>query len=245
MKKIDPKDKKKYIIRGIILLLVGIVGLVFAIRNLTNKDENPFTDSNNLTDAEKFKNEYESLNNQKSDNGTEYIKIEISKDNPMKYVTYDELMDILEDGSGIIYFGFPECPWCRNALPVLLDAAKEQNINEIYYFNAYDIRDEKVLNDNGEIVVNKEGTEEYNAIVDKLYDYLNVYEGLNDESIKRLYFPSVFFISNGKVVGSHVSTVDSQEDPNVPLNEEQYEELKSIYVDNIKKVFNFVCNDGC
>ena len=44
----------------------------------------------------------------------------------------EEIFDIL-DGTGIIYFGFPECPWCRNAVPVLLDAAEEVGIEKIYY----------------------------------------------------------------------------------------------------------------
>lgn len=245
MKKISSKNKKKYLIRGIILLLIGVIGLGFAIYNVTQKDKNPFEDSNKATDAEKFKNEYEKLNNQKDKNGNEYIKLNISKNNPIKYVTFDELIDILEDGSGIVYFGFPECPWCRNALPVLFDALKEENINEIYYFNARDMRDEKSLDENGQIITTKEGTDEYKKILEKLNDYLDPYEGLNDDSIKRLYFPNVFFISNGEVVGNHMSTLDSQENPRVSLTDEQYKELKNIYIKNIKKVFNYSCNDGC
>lgn len=245
MKKFDKKDKKKYLIRGIILLLIGIIGLVFTIYNFSHKDNNPFENSKELTDSVKFKKEYEDLNNKKNSKGNEYIKVEISKDNPIKYVTFEELMDVLNEGSGIIYFGFPECPWCRNALPVLLDAAKEENINEIYYFNAHDMRDEKSLDDSGQVITTKEGTDEYKKILEKLNDNLDIYEGLNDDSIKRLYFPNVFFILNGKVVGNHMSTLDSQKDPSVPLNDEQYKELKGIYVKNIKKVFNYQCNDGC
>lgn len=244
MKKIKASEKKKYLVRGLILLVIGIVGLIYGIYNVTHKEKETST-NNEVTDALKFKNEYEDLNGKTTNSGKEYLNIQIDKNNPIKYITYDELMDILDSGTGIIYFGFPECPWCRNAVPVLLEAIKEQSINEIYYFNAHDMRDEKELNENGEIVTTKEGTDEYNKIVEKLYDYLNVYDGLNDDTIKRLYFPNVFFISNGKVVGNHMSTVESQKDPYIELTEEQKEELKNIYIENIKKVFNYDCNDGC
>lgn len=242
MKKIKASEKKKYLIRGIILLIIGIAGLIFGIYNVTHKDNTDTKEE--ITDAIKFKDEYESLNGKTNDNGKEYLEIEIEEDNPVKYITFNELMDVLDSGTGIIYFGFPECPWCRNALPVLLDAIKDKDINEIYYFNAHDMRDEKKL-ENNQIITTKEGTDEYNKIVEKLYDYLDVYEGLNDDTIKRLYFPNVFFISNGKVVGNHMSTVDSQEDPYVKLDDEQYNELKNIYLDNIDKVYNYKCNDGC
>lgn len=239
MKTIKANERKKLLIRGSILLGVGIISLILVLyNNFSNKEKNPFQDSNAITDNIKFKNEYEKLND-------EALKIEISKDNPMKYITYDELMEILEDGTGIIYFGFPSCPWCRNAVPVLLDAAKEKDINEIYYFNALDMRDVKELDENGNIVTTKEGTEEYKNIVNKLYDYLDVYEGLNDDSIKRLYFPNIFFIQNGKVVKNHMATLESQTDPKIPLNDEQYQELKNIYLDGIDKIYNYTCNEGC
>ena len=44
---------------------------------------------NKETDAEKFKNEYESLNGQTSQSGKKYLNVEIEKDNIIKYVTSD------------------------------------------------------------------------------------------------------------------------------------------------------------
>ena len=243
MKKVNKNEKKKLLIRGIILLVIGIAGLIFGIYSINHK--NSSNNKNKVTDAIKFKNEYEELNGKSTDAGKKYLDVSIDEKNPMKYISFDDLMDLLEDGTGIVYFGFPECPWCRNAITTLIEAAKDEDINEIYYFNAHDMRDEKKLDENGNIITTKEGTEEYNKIVEKLYDSLDVYSGLNDDTIKRLYFPNVFFISNGKVVGNHMSTVDSQEDPYIELNDEQREELKNIYTENIKKVFNYECNDGC
>ncbi len=211
------KKKTIIIITVVLVILIVITGLYF----LLNKE----------TDNIKFKQEYESLNSKKG-----YLDIEIPKDNNIKYVSFDELMDVLEDGTGIIYFGFPECPWCRNALPVLLEAAKENEIQNVYYFNAKSIRDDKELKD-GKIVTNKEGTKEYYELVDRLKDNLGVYEGLEDDSIKRLYFPTVVFVMGGKVVGTHIGTVDSQKDPSKHLTKKQKQELLNIYNENINKIY--------
>ena len=74
---------------------------------------------------------------------------------------------------------------------------------------------------------------------------LGEYEGLNDESIKRLYFPTVVFIKDGKIVGCHIGTLPSQTDQRVPLTEEQNGELINIYTDNIIKTLDSVCDDKC
>jgi len=211
--------KKKIII--IIAAILILILIVLGVYILLNKE----------TDNIKFKKEYENLNTQKG-----YLDIEIPEDNNIKYANFDELMEFLDSGTGIVYFGFPECPWCRNALPVLIEAAKENEIKNVYYFNAKPIRDDKELKD-GKIVINKEGTEEYYKLVDKLKNHLGPYEGLEDDSIKRLYFPTVVFVMGGKIVGTHIGTVDSQEDPSKPLTKEQKQELLDIYNENISKIY--------
>lgn len=209
---------KKVVITIIIsLILLTILGIYFLVIN--------------PKDNIKFKNEYEKLNNQKG-----YLDIEIPKDNNVKYATFDELMEFLNNGTGIIYFGFPECPWCRNALPVLLEAAKENEIHNVYYFNAKPIRDDKELKD-GKIKTNKKGTKEYYKLIEKLKDHLGPYEGLENENIKRLYFPTAIFVMGGKIVGTHIGTVDSQEDPTKALTKKQKQELLKIYNQNIKKIY--------
>ncbi len=197
------------------------------------------------TDAIKFKNEYESLNDKKNKSGKEYLKVNIDEINPIIYADYDKVIDLIKNDTAVIYFGFPECPWCRNAVPVLLDTAKELGIEKIYYYNALSIRDKKSLDENGNIVIEEEGTEEYKELIKLLYDYLPAYDGLNDNTIKRLYFPTVLFVKNGTIVGLHYSTVESQTNPYEGLNDEQYEELKSIYYDYLNKTFEIFCDDAC
>ena len=111
--------KKKIIIAVVSAVLVVIL---CATAMFNNKS---------LTDAMKFKKEYESLNGQINSSNKKYMDVEISVKNPIQYASYEEIVNLLKSGTGVIYFGFPECPWCRNAVPVLLEAAKELNINKI------------------------------------------------------------------------------------------------------------------
>lgn len=167
--------------------------------------------NNNVTDAEKFKYEYESLNNNS-------VAININEDNPIKYVNFEDLIEILTTGTGVIYFGFPGCPWCRNVIPVLFDVADFNNIDTIYYFNPKDIR--------------TSGDEQYQKLINILDNYLLE----NEQGEKTLYVPDVYFVKNGKIVGNHLSTVDSQTDPYISLTEEQTKDLENIYQNLFKQL---------
>lgn len=165
------------------------------------------------SDDEKFKAEYEALNN-------ENVNINISKNNPIKYVTLDEVFDIIQNKTGVIYFGFPGCPWCRNMIPVLFEAAKNNNIDTIYYFNPRNVK--------------KSDNDEYN----KLKEILNEYLSEDENGQKVLYVPDVYFIKDGKIVGHHLGTVDSQEDPTISLTEEEKNELLDIFNELFEKIRN-------
>ncbi len=193
-----------------------------------------------LLDNIKFKTEYESLNGKEN-----YVNMNVDSNNPFVYAKYDEIVNLLKKGTGIIYFGFPECPWCRNAVPVLIDAANELGVDKIYYFNALSMRDKKSLDENNNIVVEEEGTKEYKQLVELMYDELPVYEGLNDNTIKRLYFPTVVFVKDGKIVDMVVGTVDSQKDPHIQLTKVQYNELKTLYEEGMNKALDILCDEAC
>ena len=77
-----------------------------------------------VKDSVKFKHEYEALNGEKV-NGKLARIVEIGKENPMKYITEEEIIEKLESKeSFIVYFGFAECPWCRSVLSYLLFRCK-------------------------------------------------------------------------------------------------------------------------
>ena len=154
----------------------------------------------------------------------------VSKENPFIIASYEEIITQLKWGTGVIVFGFPACPRCRNAFPVLEQAFKEMGMEQyaglrgkILYYDMFDDREAN--------------NERYRTIVSYLKDFLP-----NDENGNpRLYSPDVYFLASGKVVGNHLDTVPSLTNPRDALNEEQKAELLKIYKDLIEKVQDCGC----
>ena len=222
--------KKNVIILSVIVVIALVIAILFFLLN--NKG---------MSDGERFKQEYEELNDS-------HLEVNIDSDNMIKYISLEEAIDIIKNDTGVIYFGYPSCPWCRNAVPVLLDAASSTSLDTIYYVNAYNIRDVKELDDDGNIVTINEGDRLYDDLLKVLDDILDPYTLTldNGEVIdlgeKRLYVPMVLFVKDGEVVSYHLSTVDSQEDPSISLNDSQRDELYNIYLDGINNVVGGICN---
>ncbi len=199
-------------------------------------------------DQVRFEEEYESINGSEESDGVSYIDVDITDENKVKYIEADEAIDFLENGTGVLFFGFPECQWCRNLVPSLVEVIDDSQLDELYYFNALDIRDIKSLED-GEIVVDKEGDDDYYKIVELLNDHLDPYNGLEDEEIKRLYFPTVVYMLDGEISYVHKGTLDSHTNGDIKLTEEQKEELYNILYGEVVLVDGSVCVDevetGC
>ncbi len=191
------------------------------------------------------KNAFEALNGQTTSNGQPYMEVHIPEDSLFEPINEEDALQLLESGTGVLIFEFPECPWCRNMMPVVDQAAKEMALSKLYAFNIREERDQITLGDYGLVVVN-EGTEFYRKVLEILGENASIYEGLNDPSIRRIYAPTVFVIENGTVISSHVSTVDSQTDPFTPLTEAQHQELLDVYKEMFE-VISPVClpDDAC
>lgn len=153
-------------------------------------------------DAVKFKDQYEKVNGTKTSAGKEYFDVKIDENSPIKYATEEEILNL---ENGLILFGFPTCPWCRNVVEPLIEFAKENNLT-INYLDVQNIRDTKELKD-GKVETTKEGTPGYYKILEKFDSILNPYTGLGDDTIKRIGSPTVVFVKEGKAVYKHVSTV--------------------------------------
>lgn len=246
----------KTLLAGLIII-VALVGVFFAYKNKDNdnKDNNKVV----LTaDEKKFKEEYESLNGTTKSNGTTVTDVEIIKDNNIEYITIDEAADILDSGSGLIYFGFAACPWCRNAVPELLTAMSNSNLDKIYYVNVrpgddaeQDIRDLYTLNDRNKARKTKDASQSYYDILlslaNELSDYVLVTEKGKKVNTgeKRLYAPTVVAVLNGEIVGFHEGTVDNHEkDENGDLRaltKAEKEKLRTEYT----KIISSYLNDDC
>jgi len=228
-----------------LLVIIGVLALVcgyFAFQQQEVQETK--------TDALKIKEEYASLNGTINEsNKKNYKDVNLSDDNPFVYKTEEEIVEILEKGTGIIYFGFKRCPWCRSMIDILESAAKEKNIGEIYYLDIETIRDVFSLDENDKLVKEKEGSSNYYKILNLLDSHLTEYflTGKDNKKIdtkeKRLYAPTVVAVSNGEVKMIHEATVSTQKDPYVELTSEEKQDLKSIYLKLIDTLT--VCNEGC
>ena len=201
-KKILESSKKNvYIIFGIIAVLILIISLSF----LFKKDK--------MSDAERFAKEYD-----------------FTVNNVFVYRNLDEINKILENGTGVVYLGFPECPWCKGYVPYLNEVAINEHLDKIYYFN--------ILNDR------KNNTSSYKKTIELLNDYLKY----DNEGNKRIYVPAVIAVNNGKIVGfDDESSLDTKgyETPEEYWKNEDLDGLKKRLSDMIKASFPSYCTSGC
>lgn len=192
-----------------VVIFVGIILLVIILILVKNK----FFD-NKISDAVRFSEEYKT----------------IDENNVFVYRDINEIMKIMENGTGIVYLGFPECPWCKSYVMYLNEVAKEVGIDKIYYFNILEDR-----NNN---------TDEYQKIVSILDKYLQY----DEEGNKRVFVPNVSFHISGEIIGNDFETsLDTKgfKRPEDYWNEERIDNLKSRlknYMEQIKYESG-MCND--
>lgn len=200
--------------------------------------------NDNLTDAEKFKEEYEKLNgvvNEKYD--VEYRSLDIPEDNPFIYKEASDIVKMIEaKETFIVYFGFSECPWCRSVVPSLIDAASDLELDEIYYVDVQDIRDTKEINKKGEIETTKEGTSDYYKLLEYLDEVLEDYKLTDkddngvDTGTKRIFAPNVISVVNGEAKELETGISDKLADPYMKLTKEIKDDIYNKFKCSIKCV---------
>lgn len=237
----EAKNKAGFLIIGVTLLILICIGIYWASKK-------PEFSSLENKDAIKFQEEYESLNCE-GDEDCKYLTVEVDDENPIQYSSYDEIFEILESGTGVIYFGFKECPWCRNLVPNMLSAAKNAGIDKIYYLDNHTDRNLVTVRKDNKLEETKEGTENYHKLLEKIDSVSSMYRlydedgKLIENDYKRLYFPTVLCVKDGKIVGFHEATLESQTNPSVPLTKEQQKELQDKLENDMLKTI--VCDGAC
>lgn len=196
----------------LVLIILGVAGLVlasFLMIYTVIGSRQPHTD------AERFAAEYSN----------------VSVDNPFVYRTGDEIVDILEHGTGIVYLGFPSCPWCQAYTGYLSDVAKEQGIDKIYYYNL-----EKDRLDN---------TELYQKLVSIIGPYLQ----FDEEGQRRIYVPNITFVVDGTIVANDNETskyTAGESEPENYWTDARIADLKARLTSYMEKIKNAEgCTDSC
>lgn len=179
-------DKKRMItsILMIIILATGIFTLYHKNKEITKSD------------AKRFSEEYQ----------------KVTEDNPFVYRTLEEINKILENGTGIIYLGFPECKWCQQYVVYLNEVANDYEIEKIYYANISEDR--------------KENSKVYQKTIELIEEYLQY----DEEGNKRIYVPSIIAVYKGDIVGFDDETAwdtNGFNDPQEYWSKEKIDALKT------------------
>ena len=118
--------------------------------------------------------------------------------------------------SFVVYFGYPECEWCMEVVPILNQAAKENEM-QVGYINT---RSNPEWTKNTQI-------DGYDDLIQVIGEYLEY----DADGVRHLYVPTVFFIREGKVIGYHEGTLEGHNARNRGLDMDEQETLRNIYRD--------------
>lgn len=188
--------KKKLIVIGLIVFVFAGIG-IFCF----------------LNDNIRFKISYEFLNLVEDSNGKN-VKVNIPFDNRIKYLDEKNIMPVLENETGIVYFGYISCPWCRSIIESLISVVKENDIKKLYYVDVHS---------------------NLNNISSQLYDYLDDYVEERDGK-KGIPSPSIFFIKDGNVVLHYKGSMGIFDYPYKKLSLEEKQEIKRLYQIGIEMI---------
>ncbi|MDO4415100.1 MAG: hypothetical protein Q4C20_08470 [Erysipelotrichaceae bacterium] len=120
-----------------------------------------------------------------------------------------------------VYFGFAKCPWCIAALPVLNEEAKAAGVRVGYV----DTRKDPSWESNLDLA-------DYDLFLEMFGEYLDY----DDDGIKHLYTPHVFFIKDGTVVYEHRDTVEGHVAYERAMSEEEEALLHEFYRTGFEKM---------
>ncbi|MFC2606359.1 hypothetical protein FBF28_04170 [Candidatus Saccharibacteria bacterium oral taxon 488] len=144
---------------------VGIIAIVICGWYMWSHPQTP--PSPQSSDAARFKTAYS----------------RVADDNRFVFAAAGEVLEKFESGSGLIFLGFQQCPWCQRLAPIVDEAAKAERLDKIYYL---DIRHARETND-----------ATYKKLVEKLKPHLRT----DENGQPRVYVPDVTALKDGRVVG--------------------------------------------
>ena len=131
-------------------------------------------------------------------------------------LSLEEAVEYL-DKTCVLFFSFESCPWCYDALPVMLDEFKIHKA-PLYYV---DLKKEERSEDNP--------------------SYVKLLEKVKSEVDGKVFVPFALFLNEGNIVGSHTGTTNDHVivDGNLPaISDKQKLELGETYEKLFTKLEN-------
>lgn len=152
-----------------------------------------------VTDSEKFAQEYD-----------------VSKSNPIVYVNYDKLMKLFEEGSNILFLADSDYEGSNKAAQLLLQEAKKQKVEKIYYYNPKKIQEKN--------------PKKYKKLINKLKDFLE-----KEENEYILNLPDIYSLKDGKIM-NHSNYFSKEEE----LSEDHFtKKIKEEVRNKYKEIITF------
>ena len=201
-------ERKKKITVGLIVLafLLLLLGGMYIFSKNSEGDEDK-KEERVISDSIRFSEEYS----------------EVADNNVFVYRDINQIKNIFENGTGVVYLGFPECPWCQRYVKYLDEVAKEKGVEKIFYFN---IRQDRTDN-----------SDEYQTLVSELGEYLSH----DDEGNPRIYVPDISFVVAGEVIGHDNETSMESGSVDEYWTEDKIENLKV----RLRGMFDQMNNGTC
>lgn len=146
-----------------IFYICSFIFLIGAFIYLGTKDYGIKEDD--LSDAENFTQEFG-----------------ITSDNVFTYKTGRDVLEIMNTGTAVIFFAFPENDWSHTYASLLNEVAIYYGVDEIDYYNFYTDRG---LN---------------NSYYENIVKQLTAYLPIVDTGAQNIYAPTVVFVKDGEII---------------------------------------------
>lgn len=164
----------------------------------------------------------------------------VPEDHVFRFASQDDVTDMMEHGTGIIYLGFPECQWCQAYVPFLNEAAEDVSLEVLYY----DIREDR-----------KENSDFYQSVIRFLSEQEETSYRFDADGKPRIYVPYVMFVSQGKVIAfddetsmedsSRISPAEYWTEEKIHAKKEQLSSLCAEIAGLREKLESQGCAEGC
>lgn len=133
----------------------------------------------------------------------------LSKD--FEPMSFEEAIAFFEDKqSGLLYFGFPNCPWCQEVVPVLHELASQAHV-PVHYIQTRDDEGIRLYTDSQR---------------DDIAPYLNDFIRNNAKGEPTLYVPLVLAVEDGQVIQGHQGSISGHNAHEEELTSAQKQELQ-------------------
>ena len=153
----------------------------------------------------------------------------ISENNPFEYATIDQILNIFNNGDGIIFFGNSDDEWCVESIEIFNDALEYKNVSKVYYYNP--------------ITIQNKNTKKYRELIELVKEYSK-----DEEGKISLDTPEIYVIKGGKIVDHSNCNIDeltSKNEESEVTELDAKELLRDEYLDLINSYVIKECTGKC